>query len=57
MATLLNVTIANGMAGTGYIAGLTPLEPQSRCGDKPLKFQVVCPQNGTAVLEGLTWTY
>ena len=33
---------------------LTHLEPQSRCGDKPLKFQVVCPQNGTAVLKGLT---
>ena len=32
---------------------LTLLEPQSRCGDKPLKFQVVCPQNGTAVLKGL----
>ena len=32
----------------------TPLEPQSRFGDKPLKFQVVCPQNGTAVLQGLT---
>ena len=26
----------------------TLLEPQSRCGGKPLKFQVVCPQNGTA---------
>ena len=23
---------------------LTPLKPQSRFGDKPLKFQVVCPQ-------------
>ena len=22
-------------------------------GDKPLKFQVVCPQNGAAVLKGL----
>ena len=32
---------------------LTPLEPQSRFGDKPLGFQVVCPQNGTAVLKGL----
>ena len=29
---------------------LTLLEPQSRFGDKPLKLQVVCPQNGTAVL-------
>ena len=33
---------------------LTPLEPQSRFGDKPVKFQIVCPQNGTAVLKGLT---
>ena len=31
----------------------TLLEPQSRFGDRPLKFQVVCPQNGTAVLKGL----
>ena len=30
---------------------LTLLEPQSRFGDKPVKFQVVCPQNRTAVLE------
>ena len=29
------------------------LEPQSRSGDKPLKFLVVCPLNGTAVLKGL----
>ena len=29
---------------------LSPLEPQSRSGDNPLKFQVVCPQNGTAVV-------
>ena len=30
---------------------LTPPEPQSRFGDKPFKSQVVCPQNGTAVLK------
>ena len=30
---------------------LTLLEPESRFGDKPFKFQVVCPQNGTAVLK------
>ena len=29
------------------------LKPQSRFGDKPLKFQVVRPQNGTAVVKGL----
>ena len=29
------------------------LEPQSHFGDKALKFQVVCPQNGTVVLKGL----
>ena len=28
---------------------LTPLELQSRFGGKPIKFQVRCPQNGTAV--------
>ena len=27
------------------------LEPQSRFGDEPFKSQVVCPQNGTAVLK------
>ena len=32
---------------------LTLLELQSHFGDKPLKFQVICPQNGTAVLKGL----
>ena len=29
------------------------LEPQSRFGDNPLEFQVLCPQVGTAVLKGL----
>ena len=33
----------------------TRLEPQSRFGDKLLKFQVVCPQNGTAALRGLRY--
>ena len=32
---------------------LNPLEPRSRFGDKPLKFQVACPQNGTAALKGV----
>ena len=32
---------------------LSLLEPQSRFGDKPFKFQLVYPQNGTAVLKGL----
>ena len=32
---------------------LTPLEPQSRFGDKLLEIRVECPQNGTAVLKGL----
>ena len=37
-----------------YLAPLlTPLEPQSRVGDKLLENSVVCPQNGTAVLKGL----
>ena len=29
---------------------VTLLGPQSRFGDSPVKFQVVCPLNGTAVL-------
>ena len=33
---------------------LTPLEPQSRLGTKLLEIWLVCPQNGTAVLKGLT---
>ena len=32
---------------------VTSLVLQSRVGDKPLYFQVLCPQNGTAVLKGL----
>ena len=39
-----------------FFCGFEPgplLEPQSRFGDKPLKFQVVCPENGTAILKGL----
>ena len=32
---------------------LTLSEPQSRFGDKPVKYKVDCPQNGTAVLKGL----
>ena len=35
---------------------LTLLELQSRFGDKPVKFQVVCPQHGTAVRKGLITT-
>ena len=37
---------------TAVRAILTLLKPQSRFGNKPLKFQVVCPLNGTAVLNG-----
>ena len=33
---------------------LALLEPQSCLRDKPFKLQVICPQNGTAVLKGLT---
>ena len=31
----------------------TLLEPQSCFGDKPLKVEVFCPEDGTAVLKGL----
>ena len=42
------------MGGCPYMEGLglTLLELQSHFGDNPLKFQVVCPQIGTAVLNG-----
>ena len=36
-----------------HVPFLTLLEPQTRFGDKPLKFQVACPQNGTAARKGL----
>ena len=39
---------------TSDVRVLTLVEPQSHFGDKPVKFQVVCPQNGTAVLKGLS---
>ena len=39
--------------GCVYPPPLTRLEPHSRFGEKPLKLQVVCPLNGTAVLKGL----
>ena len=32
---------------------MTPLKLQSPFGDKPLRIQVVCTQNGTAVLKEL----
>ena len=34
---------------------LTLLELQSHAGNKPLIFQVVCTQNGTAVQKGSSW--
>ena len=34
------------------LQALTPLEPQSRAGETPLKFQAICPHNGAAVLKG-----
>ena len=42
------------VAETRFEAPFNPLVPQSRLGDKPVWFEVVCPQNGTAVLKGLT---
>ena len=40
------------------VCPLTPLGPQSRFGDKPLKFQVICPQlspkrDCSAIIKGL----
>ena len=42
------------MSTGGNNDSLTHLEPQSRFGDKLLRIRVLCPQNGTAVLNGLT---
>ena len=42
------------LTGTPFHRLLTLLGPQPRFGDNPVKFQVVCPQNGTAVVKGLT---
>ena len=39
------------------LEALTLLDSQSRFGDKPIKLQVVCPQNGAAVLKGLTYYF
>ena len=36
-----------------FFSLLTLLGLQSDFGDRSVKFQVVCPQNGTAVLKGL----
>ena len=43
-----------GVIGTAVLEGLTLLEPQSRFGNKLLGIRVVCPQNGTAFLKGLS---
>ena len=42
-----------GRSAIGRGHNLTPLEPRSRFGDNPFKFQVIRTQNGTAVLKGL----
>ena len=39
------------------VFALTLLEPQSRSGDKPVKFQVVLSPNGIAVLKGLKQSF
>ena len=47
-------SIYQNIGSSMYQNVLTLLEPQSRFGDKPVKLEVICPQNGTAVLKGLT---
>ena len=49
--TVCNNSFPSKRSWCPYI--LTLLEAQSRFGDKLLKFQVDCPQNGIAVLNGL----
>ena len=48
------VRVARSTATAPLGLRLTLLEPQSRSGDNPVKFQVVLSPNGTAVLKGLT---
>ena len=50
-----NMVLAHGCAnGLAFVLLYsTLLELQSHFGDKPVKIQVVCPQNGTPVLIGL----
>ena len=48
--TYRQAEILSFMLQTWY---LVLLEPQSRSGDKPVKFEVVLSPNGTAVLKGL----
>ena len=45
------IYLVPGMYDDKFLCAL--LEPQSRLVDNILKFQVVCLQNGTAVLKGL----
>ena len=53
--TTIATTFSTGATVHAAIGqALTLLEPQSRFGDKPPKFEVVCPQSRTAFLKGLT---
>ena len=48
-----NISDCRGSSNVPYgilEGSLTLLELQSHCGDNPVKFQAVCPRNGTAVL-------
>ena len=48
---------ATYVAARKHYGVLTLLELQSHFGNKALKFQIVCPRNGTAVLKGVTPLY
>ena len=48
--------VCDAILRSRVIRVVTLLEPQSRFGDKPVIFQAVCPQNGTAVLKGIHTT-
>ena len=56
---ILFILINREIPGTssGVTKLFSALEPQSRLGDKPVKFQVVCAQNGATVLKGSTQRY
>ena len=50
-APLLRIPMVCPRNGTAFKKRVNPFRPQSRFGDKPLKVQVVWPQNETAVLK------
>ena len=51
-STATSTTYSGRKVTVSIVGVLTLIGPQCRCGDKQIKFQVVCPQNGAAVVKG-----